>query len=157
MEKKKKMNSVLGIIVLVVLLAGVGVLVFLYWPWKSLAGEVKKELGGTGELLAVAVEKVTGNIISLDPESPEAKAIVQEIENTKVMFQRTEAGMASFSSYYVVELRRSGSDGHTGVEIKDNGDLHLSTADRTYRVTGKDSKLFELLREAYNKETTKTS
>ena len=65
------------------------------------------------------------------------------------------AGMAAFSAYYVVELRRAGSDAHTAVEIKDNGDLHLSTADRTYRVTSKDSKRFELLREIYNKEKTK--
>lgn len=154
MEKKKKSKPVLGILLLALLLAGVGFLVFMYWPWKSLSGEVMKELGGSGELVAVDVEKVSGNIRSLEPDSPEAKAIVQEIENTKVMFLRSEAGMASFSTFYVVRLCRSNHgtmDGYTAVEIKDNGELHISTANRTYRVTSKDSKLFEMLREAYNK------
>ena len=159
MEKKKKSNPIFGILLLAVLLAGIGFLVFMYWPWKSLSGEVRKELGGSGELMAVAVEKVSGSILSLEPDSPEAKAIVQEIENTKVMFLRTEVGMASFSSFYVVQLRLKDShgmiDGYTAVEIKDNGDLHISTADHTYRVTSKDSKLFEMLREAYNKAAKK--
>lgn len=151
MEKKKKSNPVFGILLLAVLLAGVGFLVFMYWPWKSLAGEIKKSVDGSGELQVVAVEKIPGNILSLDPESPEAKAIAREIENTKVMFQRNESEMASFGAYYAVEVRRAGGSDHMGVGIKDNGELHLGMVDRTYRVTSKDSKLFELLREAYNR------
>ena len=153
MKKKKSVAPI--IITVLILLAILGVVAFFFWPWKSLSSEIQKALGGKGKLMAVSVEKTSltmdgsQHVAALNSSSMEAKLIVEEIERTKVMYLRNEGGMGTYGTVYTVNLKMAGENSQIGVVVKDSGEVHLSLVGKTYRITSKDSRLYEMLRQAY--------
>ena len=151
------MNKKKIILIVVAVLVVVGVLAFLFWPWKSLAGEIRKAVGGNGKLRVVSVEEMPTesvdelHVVSLDADAPETAQILEEIERTKVSFLRSEVGAKYDVTAYRMELAAEEGGSPITLVVKDDGEIHLNFAEKTYRISNKESKLYELLQQIYQK------